>query len=469
METTRGAAVYCRISRDRTGDESGVTRQREDCLALAAKKGWDVAPEHIFIDDDISAFSGKVRPAYRQMMSDVKNGLVGAVLAWHPDRLHRHPRELEDFITAVELAGVPVVTCTAGDYDLSTSDGRLTARITGSVARKESEDKSRRLRRKHQELADLGHWKGGPRPFGYDIARENGRPLQDGRLHIVPAEAEIIEEMVTRVLAGETLYSVAGDLNERGIPTTQDAKWNPNTIKGMILAPRNIGMREHKGQLTVAEWSPVIKDRARWEEVVAILTSRTRKPAAPRQYLLTGGVARCGKCQAWLHAAPKKSGRPGYACRKDKGGCAGVTVSGAALEELVAELLFDRLVNLKPVVVVEDESNAALIGKIEAQLEELVADYYVEKLLDRGSFLAAKGELDKRLEAERNRFSRRTGSTVLAPYVGGDALRSAWGILSFATKRAIVVAVIDHFEVSPATRRGPVFDSNRVRTPAYRL
>jgi DNA invertase Pin-like site-specific DNA recombinase len=41
----------------------------------------------------------------------------------------------------------------SGDLDLSTHEGQLMARITGAVARKESDDKSRRIQRKHQELA----------------------------------------------------------------------------------------------------------------------------------------------------------------------------------------------------------------------------------------------------------------------------------------------------------------------------
>ena len=61
---------------------------------------------------------------------------------------------------------------TAGEFDLCTPEGRLTARIVGSVARKESEDKSRRIRRKHVELAKAGKVSGGGRrPFGFESDR----------------------------------------------------------------------------------------------------------------------------------------------------------------------------------------------------------------------------------------------------------------------------------------------------------
>lgn len=56
------------------------------------------------------------------------------------------------FIDLVERSGVRLAVVTGGEYDLTTPDG-LSARIVGAVARKESEDRSGRVRRKHLELA----------------------------------------------------------------------------------------------------------------------------------------------------------------------------------------------------------------------------------------------------------------------------------------------------------------------------
>jgi DNA invertase Pin-like site-specific DNA recombinase len=125
----------------------------------------------------------------------------GGVVAWHMDRLHRDPRELEDFITLIEAAGAVVRTVTAGDIDLSDSTGRAVARILGAVARKESDDKSARIRRKHLELATKGAISGGgTRPYGY---------TQDRR-EVVAEEAAHIREAARRVLAGDSLRSVCG-------------------------------------------------------------------------------------------------------------------------------------------------------------------------------------------------------------------------------------------------------------------
>ena len=65
-------AIYCRISDDRDGTGLGVERQAIDCRALVEANAWDA--EEILIDNDISAFSGKVRPRYLAMMGQLKEG-----------------------------------------------------------------------------------------------------------------------------------------------------------------------------------------------------------------------------------------------------------------------------------------------------------------------------------------------------------------------------------------------------------
>ena len=95
--------LYARISSDRDRDHLGVTRQIEDCERLIARKGGRVAER--YVDDDVSAYSGKVRPAYRRMLDDLRGGFLDAVVVWDADRLHRQPKELEEFFDVCKDAG----------------------------------------------------------------------------------------------------------------------------------------------------------------------------------------------------------------------------------------------------------------------------------------------------------------------------------------------------------------------------
>jgi len=151
----RTVGVYARISSDPADTRLGVDRQVEDCRRLAADLGSAVGD--LYVDNDVSAWSGKRRPEYERLCEDIKAATIDALIAWHPDRLHRSPRELEDFIDLCEAAGNPEIrTVTAGDVDLSTPNGRMVARMLGVMARGESDKSAVRIRRKHLELATKG-------------------------------------------------------------------------------------------------------------------------------------------------------------------------------------------------------------------------------------------------------------------------------------------------------------------------
>src|ERR1044072_6430180 len=93
------AAVYLRISSDPTGQQLGIARQRDDCVALSEQRGWTPVE---YVDNDTSAPSGKGRPAYERMLADIRDGAIGAVVAWDLDRLHRRHIELEAFMALAD-------------------------------------------------------------------------------------------------------------------------------------------------------------------------------------------------------------------------------------------------------------------------------------------------------------------------------------------------------------------------------
>ena len=115
-------------------------------------------------------------------------------------------KELEEFLDVCDASGEVALESVTGTVDLATHDGRFTARILGAVAKKESDDKSRRIRRKHEEIALAGGVSGGgSRPFGYEA----------DKITVRPDEAAVVRECVTRLLAGEAVRSICASLNER--------------------------------------------------------------------------------------------------------------------------------------------------------------------------------------------------------------------------------------------------------------
>ncbi|HTR32552.1 MAG TPA: recombinase family protein, partial [Gaiellaceae bacterium] len=298
-------AAYARISSDREGDGLGVERQLEDCERLAERRGWEIAER--FVDDDVSAWSGRQRPEYARCLEALRSGLVQGLLVYDLDRLHRQPRELEEFIDLCQQLRLIHVASSSGDIDLTTADGQFQARILAAVAKKESDDKSRRIRRKHEEIALGGRVSGGgSRPFGYE----------PDKVTVRPAEAAIVRECAQRLLAGEPVRSIARDLNERGVSTSTGGRWAPQSLRRTLANPRISGQRAHHGEIVAkAVWPGIIsvEDGAKIRALLANPERRTNKTA--RRYLL-GGLLVCGHCGERLIARPRTGGKRRYACAR---------------------------------------------------------------------------------------------------------------------------------------------------------
>jgi DNA invertase Pin-like site-specific DNA recombinase len=448
--------IYARISDDRAGGGLGVARQEADCRELAQRRGWHVA--EVYVDNDISAFRGKRRPAYERLLGDLKAGRIGGVVAWHPDRLHRSPTELETFIDVVEASGAVVATAQGGEYDLSTASGRMTARIVGAVARGESEHRGERMRSKHLQLARAGEVAGGGhRPFGYE----------SDRLSVVRAEAELIRDAARRLLSGDSLRGVAAEWNAAGITTTAGGRWSQHVLRRVLMSGRIAGLRDHRGETVGEATWPAIISRADHERLVRLLGDPARRTnRSPRRYLLTG-IACCGLCGVRLVARPRGDKVRTYVCASGPGfeGCGKIRRLAEPVEDLVVAAVWHAVDDEALAEALDrhddDGENAAVeLADVEGRMATL-AETFADGSIGWAEWLAARDRLDQRAVDVRRRLAADTRASALAPFTGGR-LRAAWAGLSFDRRRAVVAAVVDAVVVHPAVRGRNRFDPTRV-------
>jgi site-specific DNA recombinase len=459
------AGIYARISSDREGDNLAVSRQLADCEELAGKKGWQVVER--FVDADISAYSGKPRPEYARMLDEIEAGLVEAVLVYHADRLHRHPRELEDFIDLCQRQKVKLATVT-GDVDLSTHEGQLIARIQGAVARKESDDKSRRIRRKHEELASAGRPSGGgTRPFGFEA----------NRLAVRPAEAAIIRDCASRALAGDSLRALCLDLNRRGVATVTGREWTPQTLKRMLTSARISGQREHHAEIVAKAAWPEIITPAQTQRLRAKLRDPERRTnRSARRYLLAS-LLRCHHCDNRLYSRPRADGARRYVCATGPGfeGCGKVTIMADPLEQFVVVAVLERLDSPELAHALNGGVSAdpagsewqAEVERAQEQLEEL-AEMWAEHEITRPEWVKARAPIEKRLDAAKRRLAAINRTTELTPHLGNaQELREQWAEMTLSRQKQIVAALLQHIVVGPGRRGYNRFDPSRL-TPVWR-
>jgi DNA invertase Pin-like site-specific DNA recombinase len=363
------AAIYLRISSDPTGQEAGVTRQEEDCRELAAALGWDVA--EVYRDNDISATTGKRRPAYERMLADIDAGKVGAIVCWHPDRLYRRAVDLTPLIDVCKRANAQISTVNAGTVDLTTPTGRLVAGLLAQVATYEGEHKAERWTRSYQQRRELGIPPGsGPRMFGWTRA---GEVLED--------EAETTRWMAREIIAGATVTNLCRKLEERGILTTVGNAWQPSALRKYLRNPRLAGHSVLKGDIVgVGQWAPIL-DADTWEMVRALLANRSR-PRPPRVALLAGTLL-CGTCGEKMVTAARSGGKRIYRCPKRPGfnGCGRVSGDAEPIEEVVESYARERLAD--PRVRAGEAQLRATVGAAEVlaeigALEQRIAELEAE-------------------------------------------------------------------------------------------
>ena len=461
MSKPSAAAIYARISSDQEGTALGVKRQLEDCGNFAAAEGWTVAEE--YTDNDISAFSGKRRPRYEDMLNDLRDGLRDGVIVFHQDRLTRRPIELEQFVEVIEAAGIEHVQfVSGGPVDALNGDGLTMARVMSAIAADESRSKSRRIKRKLDEVAASGRPHGGSRrPFGFE----------DDRITHRPVEADVIRTLTARFLAGESLRSLAVWMDEQRITTVFGKPWRTTTIRDMLISPRMAGLRQHRGEVIgPAVWEPIITPADRTRMLAMLEQKRTTGRRVPRSYLLSG-MLRCGHCGHTLFASRRKNSRR-YVCMSgpDHRGCGHLTVVAAPVEELAAAAVLYRLDTTELADMIagraaQDEQAAALsdtVAQDSAQLEEL-AEAYAAKQITMREWMTARNPIQDRIRDGQRRLDRITRTDSLAGFVGnGDALRAQWSELNLTRQNAIVRAVLDHVVIAPTDVRGGSFNPERV-------
>ena len=68
-----------------------------------------------------------------------------------------------------------------------------------------------------------------------------GYRLRDGKLEIVPEEAELVQYIFLSYLSGASMLSIAKELNAHGIPTLNSGRWNRTSVRCVLINEKYTG------------------------------------------------------------------------------------------------------------------------------------------------------------------------------------------------------------------------------------
>ena len=300
--------LYTRVSTTEQAEEGYSIREQEARLrSYCSAKGWTIAG--IYSDPGFSG-SNTDRPALKDLVADVREKKIEAVLVYKLDRLSRSQKDTLELIEDVFLKNGVNFISISENFDTSTPFGMAIIGILAVFSQLERQQIKERTSIGKKARAQEGLWKGGTTPAGYEYI------TKDKRLVVVPFEAEQVREIFRLYNAGTPIRSIERIFSEKGY-SWRGSSWTAKTIRNALGNVIYIGKIKHSGVVYEARHDPIISqadfDAAaiRLQAGKQIWENNTRSGKNPA--LLTG-LLFCARCGARFHKCNYAKGRCYYAC-----------------------------------------------------------------------------------------------------------------------------------------------------------
>ncbi|MFQ7752387.1 MAG: recombinase family protein [Acutalibacteraceae bacterium] len=353
----RRVAAYARVS---TGSEEALHSVSAQISYyneyISTHPGWEFAG--VYADAGISGTKAN-RPEFQRLLADCRAGKIDLVITKSITRFARNTVTLLDTVRELKLLGIDVYFEKENLHSTSGA-GELMLTLLAMYAEEEARSASENQKWRIQKMFATG------RP---NTGRMLGYRLRDGRLEIIPEEAELVREIFQLYLSGLGITKIANLLNARKIPSLYSKEWSPNTIQALLRNEKYAGnlllqktyvedfrtkrKKVNKGerrQYFVEDSHEAIIDKAIFRQVQAEIQRRqeqrrpTGKPAA--KYAFTGLIV-CGRCgqhyRRKITAAGTRYAKPVWICAtfnmKGKARCASQQIPEAILLEKTREVV----------------------------------------------------------------------------------------------------------------------------------
>lgn len=224
------AVAYLRVS---TGEQAasgaGLAAQRESITRYAERHGLTVTAWH----EDAGASGGlspAQRPGLAAALTAIHDGGAARLIVAKVDRLSRRFRDAVALMETAADQGWPLMIADI-DADLSTSAGRMTARIMAVMAEQERDQ----IRTRTREA----------------LAAKKAAGVRLGRPSTLPRE--VVARIVAERDAGTGWQRIANGLMADGIPTARGGeKWHANTVRQVYNGQDAQTIRAEQGQEAAA-------------------------------------------------------------------------------------------------------------------------------------------------------------------------------------------------------------------------
>ena len=258
----------------------------------------------VYQDAGISAKNDK-RPAYQEMIEDVKKGNINVIVALKLDRLTRSVYDIEKLMKFVNDYECDI-DCMADESNTTTSNGRMVMRIMTSVSQNEIEKCSERTKFGMAGAIKNGHI---PNRTGLGFKRENKKLVPD------PLTKDIIVRIFDLYLEGKSHQAIANIYNKEKV--LGKTNWYDSTIQKILsnelYKGDYVNGKRTKHPTYYENVIEPIVSKEKWKSCQYQKLRNARHYERTATYLFTNKL-KCSKCGNFLggHATTKTNGKKYY-------------------------------------------------------------------------------------------------------------------------------------------------------------
>ena len=315
--------LYPRVStEDQFRNGHSLDEQKERMLKLCDYKNYEVYK--VYEDAEISA-KNMNRPAFQEMIQDIKDGRINKIIVYKLDRLTRSI--LEENNCSLESM--------CEDINTSTANGKFFIRMLTILAQLEIERTSERTKFGMVGAVKKGHFVGRP-PIGYDKV--------DKKLVVNDIESEVIRRIFDLYIKGVAANAITKLLNEQ---KALNRKWIPTLVDRILSNEIYIGNYVHRKTVSDEESqkfvgvAPAIIEEEVFN-IAQIQKQKNLKNYKRKQTYIFMQSIKCPKCGTIMGGCSSKSHTGEKHCYYQCANCK-TRVSEKKIEKQMINFLDDML------------------------------------------------------------------------------------------------------------------------------
>ena len=364
------AGLYIRVStEDQAREGFSLPEQEKRLRAMCEFKGYEIYK--VYEDAGISAKTGNKRPAFDELLQDIKDKKCNTIVVLKLDRLTCSVADWEKILTFLEENDA-FLDCANDDINTTNANGKMISRILTSVSQQEIERTSERTKIGLAGAIKAGHIPH-QSPLGYK--RENKTLVPD------LTTKDVVIRIFEMYHSGLSYKKISNILNDERV--LDKTNWRDSTIVGILQNEIYKGDFVHGKKTKKPTYyenvvEPIISKEL-WEECQVQKKKNSRSYQRTLTYLFLQKL-KCPKCGRILggKATTKKNGNSYfyYYCNDCK-----LTIKENVIEDYISKFI-DNIVEYDSVV------NQFFLPMIKQKIEN------------------PKEDIEKEIKKQKDKFTR---------------------------------------------------------------